>query len=42
MLHTSTDYRIFFSLQADQIEVLDLVHKATLKRFSQLAEHGKP
>jgi mRNA-degrading endonuclease RelE of RelBE toxin-antitoxin system len=42
VLRTSTDFRIFFSLQQDQIVVLDIAKKATIMRFSPLAEQGKP
>ncbi len=38
VLRTSTDLRIFFSLQPDQIVVLDIARKATIMRFRPLAE----
>lgn len=41
VLRTSTDLRIFFSLQEDQIVVLDIARKGTIMSFGPLAEHGK-
>ena len=35
LLATNSDYRLFFILHADRIEVIDIAHKDTLQRFSQ-------
>jgi mRNA-degrading endonuclease RelE of RelBE toxin-antitoxin system len=40
VLRTSTDLRIFFSLQEDQIVVLDIARKGTIMSFGPLAEQG--
>jgi hypothetical protein len=34
-LATNTDYRLFFILHADRIEVIDIAHKDTLQKFAQ-------
>jgi hypothetical protein len=41
VLQTSTDFRIFFTLQQDQIVILDIATKATIKSFGQVSEHGE-
>jgi hypothetical protein len=34
-LTTNTDYRLFFILHSDRIEIIDIAHKDTLQRFVQ-------
>jgi len=41
VLRTSTDLRVFFSLQQDQIVVLDIARQGTIMKFGPLAEQGR-
>jgi hypothetical protein len=42
MLRTSSDIRIFFKLEQDQIVVLDIAKQATLMRFAHMSGSGQP
>jgi hypothetical protein len=42
VLKTSGDLRIFFKLDQDDIEVLDIAKKSTILTFGHVAEHGRP
>lgn len=42
VLRTNTDFWIFFTLQQDQIVVLDIATTATIKQFGHLANQGAP
>jgi hypothetical protein len=42
VLHAGPRHRVFFRLQQDQIEVLDLATKETLLKFKQVAAPAKP
>ncbi len=41
VLRTNTDFRIFFTVQNDQIEVLDLATRATIMLFGHSGEQGQ-
>ncbi len=41
VLRTSTDYRIFFTVEQDRIVVLDIATRATIMKFSHASAHGE-